>query len=101
MDARFAERALEGSLPRHGSHKVQMAESLAECICSLGSGERGESVTFISSGQTLPPPSQQHPAPRAAQHSVRDGSVLRTSGAGGLVGAAPREGGVLSKQDVL
>lgn len=98
MDARFAERALEGSLPRHSSHKVQMAGALAECIRSLGSGERGESVTFISSGQTVPPPSQQHPAPRAVQ---RDGSALQTSGAGGSVGAAPGEGGVSSKQDVL
>lgn len=105
MDARIAERALEGSLPRHGSHKVQMAGSLAECIRSPGSGERGKSVTFISSGQTLPSPSQQHPAPRAvawaAQHSMRNSSALWTSGAGGLVGAAPREWGVSSKQDIL
>lgn len=81
-----------------------MAGSLAECIRSLGSGERGKSVTFISSGQTLPSPSQQHPAPRAvawaAQHSMRNGSALWTSGAGGLVGAAPREWGVSSKQDI-
>lgn len=92
MDGRFAERALEGSLPPHGSRKVQMAGSLAECICSLGSGERGESVTFISSGQTLPAPSQQHPVPRAAQRSGGDGSALRTGGAGGLVGAVPGKG---------
>ena len=92
-------------MPRHGSHKVQMAGSLAECIRSLRSGERGESVAFISSGQTSPPPSQQHPAPRAAawaaQRSMQDSSALRTSGAGGLVRAAPREGGISSKQDVL
>lgn len=43
--------------------------------------------------QTLPPPWQHQPVPRAAQHSVRDGSVLQTSAAGSLVGAAPRERG--------
>lgn len=61
MDARFAERALEGCLPPHGSREVQMAGSLAECTRSLGSGEQGKSVTFISSGQTLSSPWQPHP----------------------------------------
>lgn len=41
----------------------------------------------------MPPPWQHQPVPRAAQHSVRDGSVLQTSAAGSLVGAAPRERG--------
>lgn len=53
---RFADCALEGSLPSHSSHKVQMAGALPECLCSLGSGERVGSVTFISAGQPSPPP---------------------------------------------